>query len=117
VVAVRLRGLGASQVLHVTLVERDGTSWSVPLTVDTAWTERAIALRDFKVARAAMLPQGFPGQWSYWMGAASGRGGPEDRLRLAEVERVQLSLRAGDSAGGVRAGEYGVEMEGIVVRF
>jgi hypothetical protein len=116
-VAVWLRGLGASQVVHLTLVERDGTSWSVPVRVDTAWTERAIPLQDFKVARAAMLPQGFPGQWSYWMGPASGRGGPDDRVRLAEVERVQLSLRSDDAGRAVRAGEYGVEIEGIVVRF
>ena len=115
-IAVRLRGIGAAQVVHVTLVERDGTSWSVRLTVDSTWTERSIPVGDFKVARAAMLPQGFPGQWSYWMGPARGRGNAGDRVRLGEVERVQVSLRAGD-AGGVGAGEFGVEIENMVVRF
>ena len=31
---------GPSQVLHVTLMEDDGTSWSSALAVDTAWSER-----------------------------------------------------------------------------
>jgi hypothetical protein len=114
--AVRLRGLGTTQVLHVTLVERDGTAWSAPLRVDAAWSERVIPWGDFKLARGVMLPQGFPGQWLYWLGPASGRGSAGDSLRLGDVERVQLSLRAGD-AGRARPGDYGVEIERMVVVF
>jgi hypothetical protein len=46
------------QVLHVTLVEQDGTSWSTPLVVDSTSGQRFISLGDLKVARAANLPLG-----------------------------------------------------------
>src|SRR5205807_2875479 len=36
---VRLRGLGRRQVLHLTLMEEDGTSWSAALPVDSTWSE------------------------------------------------------------------------------
>ena len=62
-----------------------------------------------------MLPQGFPGQWSYWLGAPAGRGGSGDRVGLERVERLQLSLRP---EGGVTLtpGGYGVEVELIVLK-
>ena len=116
-VLIRLRGIGPAQTAHVTLVERDGTSWGAAVSVDSAWTERVVPLGDFRIARAAMLPQGFPGQWSYWMGPAFGRGQQGDPVRLHEVERVQVSLRAADAGGSVKPGGYGVEIEDIVVRF
>ena len=113
---VRLRGLGPWQDLHITLVERDGTSWSAVVSVDSAWAERTILLPDFKLARSVALPQGFPGTWNYWVGPASGRGGPGDRLRLGDVERLQLSLR-GRSGVTLEAGRHGVEIESIALVF
>ncbi len=92
-VRLRVRGLGPRQVLHVTLMEDDGTSWSSALAVDSAWTERTLPLDGFAVARGVKLPQGFPGEWNYWVGPAEGRGGREDRPRLEHLERLQLSLR------------------------
>lgn len=104
---IRLRGIASQQVLHVTLVEKDGTSWSAPVTVGPEWIEPTIALTDLKIARSVKLPQGFPGQWSYWLGPAQGRGGSGDGVRIAEVERLQMSLR---NPGGV-------EVEAITVVF
>jgi hypothetical protein len=115
-VRVRLRGLGASQVLHLTLVERDGTSWSTPISIDAAWSERSIPLSEFKPARSVMLPQGFPGQWLYWLPPPAGRGIPTDRLRARELERLQFSLRK-PATGAVKAGEYGVEIEYVKLVF
>jgi hypothetical protein len=113
---VRLRGLGTSQVVHLTLVERDGTSWSAPVTIDPDWKEITIPLGDFKIGRGVMLPQGFPGQWSYWMPPAMGRGGAGDAVRVSNVERLQISLRKpGDRVP--RAGEYGVEIEAVSIAF
>jgi hypothetical protein len=112
---LRLRGLGASQVVHVTLVEKDGMSWSVPITLDSAWTARTIPLGDLKPARSVMLPQGFPGQWSYWLGPPAARGGSRDRIQPYYLERLQISLRR--PAGEVRAGSYGVEIENIKILF
>jgi hypothetical protein len=111
---VRLRGLGARQTLHVTLMEKDGTSWSVPIEVDSAWTERTVTLVELGSARGVSLPQGFPGEWAYWVEPAAGRGGRGDTVRITDVERLQLALR-GDA--GARGGKYGVEIESVALHF
>ena len=114
-VDVRLRGLGARQVLSVTLMEDDGTSWSAPVPVDSTWTERALPLAAFTIGRGVLLPEGFPGEWNYWVGPAAGRGRKGDRVRLDHVERLQLSLRR--EAVRVTAGGYGVEVESVRLGF
>ncbi|MEK7239569.1 MAG: hypothetical protein AAB224_03215 [Gemmatimonadota bacterium] len=114
--AVRARGLGPRQVLHVTLVEADGTGWSAPLALDGAWNERFIPLTAFVPARGVTLPAGFPGRWNYWIAPASGRGGAGDALRLADVERLQFSLRS-ESGAPSPVGAYGVEIEWVGLRF
>ena len=111
---VRLRGLGSRQVLHLTLMEDDGTSWSAPLPVDSAWSEQTIPLAALRVGRGVLLPEGFPGEWNYWVGPAAGRGGSGDRPRIDRVERLQLSLRREDGVT-VTPGSYGVEVEWIVL--
>ena len=113
---LRARGLAAGQRLHVTLVERDGTSWGAAVPLDSAWTERSVPLGSFTLARAAMLPEGFPGEWSYWMGPAAGRGGRGDAVRPGQIERLQLSLRRADGAPP-RPGAAGVEVELVALAF
>ncbi|HEV8266528.1 MAG TPA: hypothetical protein VGQ06_16405 [Gemmatimonadales bacterium] len=113
---VRLRGLGPRQVLHLTLMEDDGTSWTAPVGVDSSWTERVLPLAALVPGRGVLLPQGFPGAWSYWVGSAAGRGGAADRPRLDRLERLQLSLRREDGVS-VRPGTYGVEVEWIALGF
>ena len=115
---VRLRGLGARQILHVTLMEDDGTSWSAAVPVDSSWSEPAVPLTDFTIGRGVLLPEGFPGEWNYWVGPAAGRGGSDDRPRLDRVERLQLSLRREDGGDvAVAPGKYGVEVESITLGF
>jgi hypothetical protein len=116
VVRLRLRGLGARQTLLVTLMEVDGTSWVAPVTVDSAWQEVELPLGAFAAGRGAMLPQGFPQQWNYWVGPAAGRGGAGDRLRPAQLERIQLSLRREDGVV-VAPEQYGVEVEWVALGF
>ena len=113
---VRLRGLGPRQTLHVTLMEDDGTSWTAAVAVDSTWSERTVSLSSFAVGRGVLLPQGFPGEWSYWVGPAAGRGGSADRPRLDRLERLQLSLRREDGVA-VTPGSYGVEVEWVVMGF
>ena len=113
---LRLRGLGPHQVLHITLMEHDGTSWSAAVPLDSAWSEQSLPLAAFTIARGVLLPQGFPGEWSYWVSPPAGRGGSEDRPRLDRLERLQLSLRHED-AGQPAPGGYGVEVESITLRF
>jgi hypothetical protein len=115
-VSMRLRGLGPHQVLHVTLMEDDGTSWSAAVSVDSTWSEQAVPLAAFTLGRGVLLPEGFPGEWSYWVGAAEGRGGSEDRPRLDHLERLQLSLRREEGAV-VAPGRYGVEVEWVTLGF
>ncbi|HEX6590360.1 MAG TPA: hypothetical protein VF039_15240, partial [Longimicrobiales bacterium] len=58
-VRLRIRGIGDHQVVHVTLVEDDGTSWSAPVAVwGTEWRELVIPLERFRGARGVKLPQG-----------------------------------------------------------
>ncbi len=113
---VRLRGLGARQILHVTLVEDDGTSWSAAVTADSSWSEQSLPLASFTQSRSVLLPEGFPGEWNYWVGPAAGRSGSADPLRLDRVERLQLSLRREDGVP-VATGSYGVEVEWIRLGF
>jgi hypothetical protein len=113
-VKLRLRGLGPHQVLYVTLMEDDGTSWAAAVPVDSGWTERTVPLADFALGRGVLLPEGFPGEWNYWVGPAEGRGGSGDRGRPDRVERLQLSLRRERGAAVAPApGRYGVEVEWI----
>jgi len=113
---VRLRGLGPHQVLHVTLMEDDGTSWSAAVPVDSTWSEQSLPLSDFTLGRGVLLPEGFPGEWNYWVGPAAARGGSGDRPRLDRVERLQLSLRH-EPGVAVAPGSYGVEVEAITLNF
>jgi len=115
-VRLRLRGIGPRQTLHLTLMEQDGTSWTAPLTVDSTWSEPQLPLEAFRAGRGVLLPQGFPQQWSYWVGPAAGRGGAGDRLRPERLERLQLSLRREDGAV-VAPGQYGVELEWVSLHF
>jgi hypothetical protein len=113
---VRVRGLGPRQRLHITLMEDDGTSWSAAVTVDSGWSEQSLPLSSFVLGRGVLLPEGFPGEWNYWVGPAAGRGGNADRLKLDHVERLQLSLRREEGLN-ISPGSYGVEVESIVLRW
>jgi len=113
---LRVRGLGARQTLHVTLMEDDGTSWTSAVPLDSTWRNVSLPISSFTIGRGVLLPQGFPGQWSYWVGPATGRGGGADRIRLERVERIQFSLRP-ETGVTVVADRYGVEVESVRLRF
>lgn len=115
-VRIRLRGVGSQQRMHLTMMERDGTSWSTAIASDTGWVEKSIPLSEFRVARGVKLPLGYPGRWNYWVSPAAGRGGRGDSLQLALVERLQLSLRSEPGARG-RPGVQAVEVESVSLVF
>ncbi|HEU4885223.1 MAG TPA: hypothetical protein VFT45_23375 [Longimicrobium sp.] len=115
-VRVRLRGVGPRQTLHLTLMEADGTSWSAAVETDGTWSDRTIPIADFRIARGVKLPQGYPGTWNYWVEPAGGRGGAGDRIRLPQIERLQLSLRR-EPGMDVQPGTYGVEVESVELVF
>jgi hypothetical protein len=115
-VRLRLRRLGPRQILHLTLMEDDGTSWTAAVDVDSGWTERSLPLDSLTAGRGVLLPEGFPGEWNYWVGPAAGRGGAADHLRPDHLERLQLSLRREDGVS-VTPGGYGVEVEWVRMEF
>jgi hypothetical protein len=86
------------------------------VTVDSAWSEASLPLAAFAIGRGVLLPEGFPGEWNYWVGPADARGGNADRPRLDHIERLQLSLRREDGVV-VPPGRYGVELEWVTLDF
>ncbi len=110
------RGLGAHQLLHITLMEDDGTTWSAAMALGPDWSEVSLPLATFAPGRGVLLPEGFPGEWNYSVGPAAGRGGAGDHPRLEHVERLQLSLRP-EPGVRVKPGDYGVELEWLQLEF
>jgi hypothetical protein len=90
---VLARGSVEKQSVHITLVEADGTSWGTRLVLNTGWKEFSVPIDQFRPVLGVQLPLGYPGRWNYWLPPAKGRAGPGDSLRLAAVERLQISLR------------------------
>jgi len=97
-------------------MEDDGTSWTAAVPVDSSWNDRSLPLGSFAVGKGVLSPQGFPGEWSYWVGPAAGRGGSGDRPRLDHIERLQFSLRR-EAGLTITAGGYGVEVERVALGF
>jgi hypothetical protein len=116
ILRVRMRGVGPRQTFHLTLMEADGTSWTTAVEADSTWTERVVSLETLRPGRGVLLPQGFPGQWSYWVGPAAGRGTPGDRIKPDQIERLQISLRREEGAKP-KPGEWGVEVESVRLEF
>jgi hypothetical protein len=115
-VRVRLRGVSAGQRLHLTLMERDGTSWTSTIVCDDAWRDITIPIASLTAGRGVKLPLGFPGRWNYGVEPAAGRGGAGDRLRPSQIDRLQLSVRP--IAGmAIRPGAIGVEVESVTIVF
>jgi hypothetical protein len=106
---VQLAGLHPDAILLVTLLEEDGTAWTAAIKATAGLTEQRIALADFSPGRGVSLPQGFPGQWNYWILPPAGRGGSGDRIRPERIARLQLSLRR-ELAGTFPRGEFGVRI-------
>ena len=66
--------------------------------VDSTWSERSSRWLGVPRGSGVLLPQGFPGEWNYWVGPAeAGRRGRCPRLE--RLERLQLSLRREDGVG------------------
>jgi hypothetical protein len=115
-VRLKVRTTGTGSIAYLTLMEDDGTSWSAPIDADGEWREISLPLTSFRSSKGVLLPEGFPGEWNYWVGPAAGRGSVGDHPRLDHVERLQLSLRREEGAR-ITAPGYGVEVESVLLRF
>lgn len=105
------RGLNFSDRVFITLVESDGTSWTAEVSLTAEWEDIKIPIDKFIVGKGVMLPQGFPGNWNYWLTPAKGRGGEDDKINLHKIEHLQISLRA----QGRKDNSPGIEISSISV--
>lgn len=90
---VEARGVCRGQEVYLTLVESDGTGWTIALKVQPDWSVLEIPLEKLHTGPSALLPLGYPGRWNYWFILAAGRGLPGDFFRADKLERLQLSVR------------------------
>jgi hypothetical protein len=103
-------------VLHVTLVERDGTAWSAPVALQPERSTQTLPLDRLQPSRWVLVPQGFPGDGTYWADSTRRSG----RIDLSQVERLQLSLRSEDlptGGTGSAAASLTVDIESITLQF
>jgi hypothetical protein len=114
-IRIHLKGVTAPTVFHLTLVEKDGAAWSQKVFASTAWGDVDIPLSGFLSSRSVMLPQGYPGTWSYWLSPP--RHAAE--IDLGNVERIQFSLRREDfgSIESLAGTKSSVGIESVSVLF
>jgi hypothetical protein len=87
------RGVNQQQQAFITLVENDGTAWSKKIELKPEWSEIKIPLDQMVLAKGVLLPMGYPGEWKYWIDPAVGRGGNGDKVKMQNVEWIELSVR------------------------
>ena len=89
---VRCRAIRKSTThFGITLMEKDGSSWSAAVPVTEQWNEICIPLSQFAFTKAAMLPRGWSGH-SYWLTTPANRGGKNDKLHIENAESLQISI-------------------------
>jgi hypothetical protein len=112
---VRLKGVLAPSVIRVTLVEKDGSAWSEKVFASSQWAEVVVPLSALRAAKSAMLPQAYPGTWSYWLSPPAGR----TSIDIGQVERLQFSLRKADfgTISTVDSAQAAVAIEGASLQF
>jgi hypothetical protein len=114
-VRIRLKGLIAASVIRLTLVEQDGSAWSGKVFASPQWKEVVVPITTLRSAKSAMVPQAYPGTWSYWLSPPAGR----TSIDLAHVERLQLSLRKIDfgTIASVDASQATVAVESVSLEY
>jgi hypothetical protein len=114
-IRIRLRALEAPSVIRVTLVEKDGSAWSAKVFASCDWRDTVVPISSLRAAKSAMLPQGYPGTWSYWLSPPEG----STSIHMAQVERLQFSLRRPDfgTISSVDAAQVSVAIESAALEF
>jgi hypothetical protein len=114
-VHIRLKGLVAPSVIRLTLVEKDGSAWSEKVFASQQWKEIVVPIGTLRSAKSAMVPQAYPGTWSYWLSPPAGRAS----IDMAQVERLQFSLRKSDfgTIASVDASQASVAIESVSLQY
>lgn len=83
---------GRGSVAAITLIEIDGTSWSKEVRFHSEWSCQKISLMELRTGEGVMLPQGYPGNWNYWLSAPDLEK-PSRTINIDNVETIQISVR------------------------
>lgn len=111
------RGINQQQQAWITLVENDGTSWTKKIMLQSDWTNINIPLEQLELTKSPRLPQGYPGQWKYWVEPAAGRGSNNNKINMQNIEWIQLSIRQSDiKKEDVKSNSW-VEISSAIVQF
>jgi hypothetical protein len=114
---VTLRAVGGvRKTIAVTLIEQDGSAWSVPIVAGGSWSTITVPLAQLYISRSIHIPSPFPGLWDYWRDSPAGRGVAGDRIHPENVERLQLSVTA-DSGDGAPEDARGAAVQSIKLNF
>ena len=114
-IRVRLKAVNAPSVIRLTLVQKDGSAWSGKVFASTEWRDAVVPVASLRPARSAMVPQAYPGTWSYWLSSPAGA----VAIDLAQVERLQFSLRSQDfgTIASVAPSQATVAIERVSLEF
>jgi hypothetical protein len=114
---VTLRAVGGlRKTIELTLIEQDGSAWSVPVVAGSSWSTITVPLAQLRIARSIHIPSPFPGLWDYWRDSPARRGIAGDRIHPENVERLQLTVTA-DSGDGAPEDARGAAVESIKLNF
>jgi hypothetical protein len=116
-VEIKLHAVGgARKTILVTLIEQDGSAWSASAVAGSSWSTVRVPLEKFRLSRSIHIPSPYPGLWNYWRESPPRRGLADDRIRVQDVERLQLTVtpNSGDSQGD---DARGAAVESIRVTF
>jgi Cellulase (glycosyl hydrolase family 5) len=114
---LRVRGNSLRQAIYITLVENDGTSWAKKISLTPDWNEYLVPLNEMTLSKGVMLPLGYPGRWDYWYTPASGRGIKDDKVKLTNVDWIQLSIRPEILQKGDQSDDSWIEIESVTAKW
>lgn len=89
--ALRIRARGTGGPVRIALVEADGTTWAGAATPTSEWRDLTLPLASLRRTSGFKLPLGYPGDWNWELPLPADRRGPDDRLRLAQCEQLQIA--------------------------
>jgi hypothetical protein len=116
-VEVRVKALGGTRkTVELELIERDGTAWRTLVSATQSWSSVRIPLDALRVSRSIHIPTPFPEMWDYWRASPRGRGGNDDRIRVASLERLQFAVFP-NSADTTADDAPGVALQAVTLEF
>jgi hypothetical protein len=116
-IELEARGCSKKQSILITLVEKDGTSWSKKLELNEDWSSIKIPIKELELSKGVMLPLGYPGEWRYWFEPADGRGYTNDQIKIENAEWIQLSIRQKEIRESEKENNSWVELSSAVLKF